>query len=105
MGTIIPAVEERLRTNILLAGGFPVSNTRPEANALSYVTRVEIPTLMLNGMYGVGIDEVIKPAFNLLGSPPGDKRLILYETDHIPPGAGYTKETLGWLDKYPGPVK
>jgi dienelactone hydrolase len=105
MGTIIPAVEEGLRASILLAGGLLYSNARPEANAINYVSRVEIPTLMLNGMYDTGVDQVIKPGFNLLGTPPGDKRLILYETDHIPPRAEYIKETLGWLDKYLGPVK
>lgn len=35
---------------------------------------------------------------------PENKRLILYETDHIPPRAEYIKETLAWLDKYLGPV-
>jgi hypothetical protein len=48
---------------------------------------------------------VIRPAFDLLGTPPEDKRLILYETDHIPPRAEYIKETLAWLDHYMGPVK
>jgi dienelactone hydrolase len=105
MGTIVPAVEARFRTSILVAGGLFVSNARPEANAINYVRHVEIPTLMLNGMYDTEIDRLIKPGFNLLGTPPGDKRLILYETDHIPPRAEYIKETLQWLDKYLGPVK
>jgi hypothetical protein len=43
--------------------------------------------------------------FDLLGMPDSDKKLILYETDHIPPITEYIKETLTWLDKYLGPVK
>jgi hypothetical protein len=43
--------------------------------------------------------------FDLPGTPPEHKRLILYETDHIPPRIEFIKESLAWLDKYLGPVK
>ncbi len=106
LGSIIPAVEERLSVNIMLAGGLGLgSNVRPEVNTINYISRVRIPTLMLNGLYDRGIDERIRPAFDLLGTPPEHKRLILYKTDHIPPRAEYIKETLAWLDKYLGPVR
>jgi dienelactone hydrolase len=104
LGAIIPAVEERLCASILVAGGLNL-NGRPEANTINYVTRVRTPTLMLNGKYDIGIDERIRPMFDLLGTPPEHKRLILYETDHIPPRTEYIKETLAWLDKYLGPVR
>jgi len=104
LGTIIPAVEERLSASIMLAGGLGL-NVRQEVNTINYVTRVRIPTLMLNGLYDRGIDSHIRPAFDLLGTPPEHKRLILYETDHIPPRAEYIKEILAWLDKYLGPVR
>ena len=74
----------------------------PKPTTINYVTRVRIPTLMLNGIYDDGIDELIKPAFELLGTPPEDKRLILYETDHIPPRAEYIKETLRVAGQVPG---
>jgi eukaryotic-like serine/threonine-protein kinase len=106
IGPIITAVEERLKTSIIIAGGLGRRIAyRPEANPVNYITRVRIPTLMLNGMYDVNIDNGIRPMFDLLGTPPEHKRLILYETDHIPPRAEYIKETLAWLDKYLGPVK
>ncbi len=104
IGTIIPAVEERLAVNILLAGGMNPRG-RPEANSINYVTRVKIPTLMMNGKYDRNIDALIKPTIDLLGTAPEDKQLILYETDHIPPRVEYIKETLTWLDKYLGPVR
>ncbi|MBN2482268.1 MAG: SUMF1/EgtB/PvdO family nonheme iron enzyme [Bacteroidales bacterium] len=104
LGTIIPAVEERLSASILLAGGINLVG-RSEVNSINYVSRVRTPTLMLNGKYDDGIDTGIRPMLDLLGTPSEDKRLILYETDHIPPRTEYIKETLAWLDKYLGPVR
>jgi hypothetical protein len=60
---------------------------------------------MLNGMHDQGVDATVRPTFELLGTPNEDKRLILYDTDHIPPKAEFIKETLAWLDKYLGPVE
>jgi dienelactone hydrolase len=105
IGPIITAVEDRLRASVLVAGGFGPRVTRPEVNSINYVTRIRIPTLMLNGMYDRSIDELIRPMYDLLGTPKEDKKLILYETDHIPPRAEYIKETLAWLNKYLGPVR
>jgi hypothetical protein len=64
------------------------------------------PTLMLNGRYDAFLppETSSKPMFDLLGTPPGHKRQIFYETDHIPPRAEYIKEILDWLEKYLGPV-
>jgi eukaryotic-like serine/threonine-protein kinase len=106
-GAIIPAVEERLRASVLCPGGLSRGQTRPEASPLNYVTRVRVPTLMLNGRYDTswGLEEGIRPMFDLLGTPPEHKRLMLYETDHIPPRIEYVKEILLWLDKYLGPVE
>jgi len=106
MGAIIPAVDNRLGASVLIAGGlFGIG--RPEINDVNYVSRVKTPTLMLNGRYDVFCPPITssQPMFDLLGTPPEHKRLILYETDHIPPRVEYVKETLAWLDKYLGPVK
>jgi dienelactone hydrolase len=106
-GIIITALEERLTASILLAGSLGVEGVKlkPEVDPINYVTRVRIPTLMLNGKYDTGIDDFIRPALDLLGTPSEDKDLILYDTDHIPPRAEYIKEILAWLDKYLGPVR
>jgi dienelactone hydrolase len=105
VGPIITAVENRFRASVLVAGGFGPRVTRPEVNSINYVTRIRVPTLMLNGMYDRSIDELIRPMYELLGTPKEDKKLILYETDHIPPRTEYIKETLAWLDKYLGTVR
>lgn len=109
LGAIVPAVEERFEASVLVAGGlqhrppFP----RPEARDLTYVRRVKTPTLILNGRYD-GVfppDRSARPLLELLGTPPEHKKLILYETDHIPPRTEYIKETLAWLDRYLGPAR
>ena len=106
LGAIIPAVEERLKASVLLAGGF-WQLARPEANQFTYVTRVKTPTLMLNGKYDtvLPLETSSKPMFDLLGTPAPNKQQKLYETDHIPPRNEFIKETLAWLDRYLGPVK
>ena len=106
LGAIIPAVEERLAASVLLAGGF-FRSALPQAHQINYVSRVRIPTLMLNGTYDTlfDVETAIKPMFDLLGTPADHKRLIIYETDHIPPRDEFIKETLAWFDKYLGPVK
>ena len=105
MGTIIPAVEERLATNVLLSGGLH-GDARPEAAQINYITRVKIPTLMLNGEYDTIFpsDTSTLPMFNLLGTPDEHKKLKMFKTDHIPPRNEFIKATLDWLDKYLGPV-
>jgi len=103
LGAVIPAVEDRIKASVLVGGGMG-GRARPEASKLNYVTRVKIPTLMLNGRYDVGLEIGIKPMFDLLGTPSEHKQLKLYDTDHIPPRTEYIKETLAWLDKYLGPV-
>jgi tRNA A-37 threonylcarbamoyl transferase component Bud32/dienelactone hydrolase len=105
LGAIIPAVEERLAASVLLAGGF-FRSAFPQAHQINYVSRVKIPTLMLNGRYDTlyDVETAIKPMFDLLGTPTDHKRLIICETDHIPPQNEFIKETLAWLDKYLGQV-
>jgi serine/threonine protein kinase/formylglycine-generating enzyme required for sulfatase activity/cephalosporin-C deacetylase-like acetyl esterase len=106
MGALIPAVEDRLQTSILVASGFIPIPTRPEVRLVNYVTRVKIPTLILNGKYDTIFppETSSKPLFDLLGTPKDQKELKLYETDHIPPRNEFIKETLAWLDRYLGPV-
>ncbi|MCJ7485939.1 MAG: protein kinase [Candidatus Aminicenantes bacterium] len=106
-GAIIPAVEDRIKASVLLAGGFCPQQARPEVRQINYVTRVKTPTLMINGKYDLtySLETGIKPMFDLLGTPAKDKRLWLSESDHLPLRNEFIKETLAWLDKYLGPVK
>jgi dienelactone hydrolase len=105
-GAIIPAIEDRLKVSVLRVGGMD-GTARPEVNEINYVRRIKIPTLMLNGRYDMTFpyELTVKPMFDLLGTPPDQKELKLYNTDHYIPTSEFIKETLRWLDKYLGPVK
>jgi dienelactone hydrolase len=100
MGGIIPAVEARLKVNILIVGGL-----RGDSGIVSFVSRIKIPTLMLNGKYDFTfpLENSVKPFYDLLGTIKKD--LILYDTDHYVPKNEMIKEVLAWCDKYLGPVK
>jgi dienelactone hydrolase len=105
-GTIITAVEPRLAASVLLAGG--LSDTgRPEVAPINFVSRVTLPTLLLNGQHDAFFphDTAVKPQFDLLGTPDADKKLVLFDSDHIVPRDGFIRETLAWLDTYLGPVQ
>jgi eukaryotic-like serine/threonine-protein kinase len=105
MGAIIPAVDERLAASVLVGGHLGFRVARPEADPVNYVGRVRTPTLMLNGLYDqFGVEETIRPLFAGLGTAAEHKRLMLYETDHMPRASDTIRETLAWLDRYLGPV-
>jgi len=107
-GMIIPAIEPRIKANILFLGGLNDSPAVPsEAANVNYVSRIRVPTLMLNGRYDVFFppDTNVRPAFKLLGTPEKDKKLIIYDTDHYVPKKEVIRESLDWLDRYLGPVK
>jgi len=111
MYSIIAAVEERLKLGILNTGGMrgfdEGGKIFPIADPINYVTRVKIPTLMLNGEYDMiyQYDKVVKPMYDLLGTAENDKKLNTYPTDHFVPENELIRESLGWLDRYFGPVK
>jgi len=105
MGGIIPAVETRPRTAIILSGGIYEAGL-PEANPINYAPRITMPYLMMVGRYDSVLDHEssAKPLFDLIGTPNEHKVLKVYETDHIPPKSEYIAEILAWLDLYLGPV-
>jgi hypothetical protein len=61
---------------------------------------------MLNGKYDFVAPSATAqlPMFRWLGTPEPEKRLILFETGHMPPLNDLTREVLNWLDRYLGPV-
>ena len=107
MGTLIPAVEDRIKVAILYLGGFG-SSPNPEADSANYYTpRIKVPVLMLNGRYDMifPFETAVKPAFDLLGTAKADKRLVVYDSDHYIPTKEMIRESLNWLDHYFGPAR
>ena len=107
MGGIIPAVEDRIKAQVLVLGGiFPGEEPYPEAAQISYLPRVNIPSLFLSGRYDLSMPYMtkVKPVFDLLGTPDEDKDLILCDSDHFIPRNTVIKESHQWFDKYLGSV-
>ena len=106
MGMILPAIETRLKANVLIVGGFYLQKAVPEVDQINFVSRIKNPTLMLNGRHDffLPIETSQIPAFQLLGTPEKDKRQIFYETGHDIPRKEMIREVLDWLDRYLGPV-
>jgi len=107
MGGLYPAIEKRLKAVVLSIGGMGMYKAFPEVDPLNFVTRIKQPVLMLNGEYDMyfPVETSQMPMFNFLGTPPADKKIIIYKTGHLVPRTELIKETLSWYDKYLGPVK
>jgi cephalosporin-C deacetylase-like acetyl esterase len=107
MGSVLPAVEDRIRALVLLVPGFYLKKCFPEVDQLNFAPRVKVPVLMLNGRFDFVFPVVSsqEPMFRLLGTPKEQKRRVVYETGHDIPRNELIKETLDWLDRYLGAVK
>jgi predicted Ser/Thr protein kinase/dienelactone hydrolase len=104
LGGFFPAVEKRLKVSVLLAaGGDP--RGRPEVNLVNYLPRVKIPTLIMNGKYDIYMtNDGLDVFYDLLGTRSEDKSKMYTISGHTPTRASVVRETLGWLDRYLGPV-
>ncbi|MFN8588147.1 MAG: protein kinase [Candidatus Eisenbacteria bacterium] len=107
LGAILPAVEKRIRANVLYVAGFCFQRSLPEVDPVHYARRVTQPTLMLNGEldFFFPAETSQRPMFELLGTPLEHKRRITYPRGHTVPKVDLIKESLAWLDRYLGPVE
>jgi formylglycine-generating enzyme required for sulfatase activity/dienelactone hydrolase/predicted Ser/Thr protein kinase len=106
LGAILPAVERRIKVNILYVAGLNFQRALPEVDEINYVTRVRQPTLMLNGEFDFFFppETSQRPMFTLLGTPVADKKRLVFPGGHSVPRTEMIKESLLWLDRYLGPV-
>ena len=107
MAPINLVVEPRFKTAVLYVAGLTMERGRPEVDPFNYLPRVRQPVLMLNGKYDFfyPLELSQKPFFEMLGTPADQKRWIVYEGGHDVPRTELIAQTLGWLDKYLGPVR
>src|SRR5207237_5101412 len=97
------AIEPRIRTGVLLSGGFETWTIPPETDPVNFVTHVKQPVLMVNGRddFDLPYETAQIPMFRMLGTPVADKRHAVLEGGHIPPRPNDVfKEILDWLDRY-----
>ena len=102
MGSIVPALDPRVKVAVLYVGGFSLQRPMPEVDQIHFAPRVRIPVLMLNGRFDFffPVDTSQLPMFETLGTPKTQKRHLLYDTSHGIPRLEMIKETLDWLDRY-----
>ena len=102
------ALEPRIQTAVLTVTGLlsAQSEFMPEVDPASFLPRIEIPVLMINGELDplVPRTESAEPFFQLLGTPPEDKRLITAPGGHFVPRNILVPEALDWFDEHLGPV-
>jgi serine/threonine protein kinase/formylglycine-generating enzyme required for sulfatase activity/dienelactone hydrolase len=102
------ATEPRIKVAILLAGAMRPVGALPEADPVNFLPRITIPVLHVTGKYDSGypVDLAQKPFFDLLGTPPKDKRHVILPVGHaiLVPEVRTTvvREVLDWLDRYLG---
>jgi eukaryotic-like serine/threonine-protein kinase len=106
LGAILPAVEPRIKANVLYVAGLSFQRALPEADQINYVGHVTQPTLMLNGELDFFFPSETSqhPMFDLLGTPPDRKKRLVFPGGHSVPRTEMIKESLAWLDRYLGPV-
>jgi eukaryotic-like serine/threonine-protein kinase len=102
-------IQEKLKAVIFLDGGFFLSPPLKGGDQLDFAVRLKKPTLMVNGRYDFtfSLEKAQNPLFELLATPPTDKRHVLLESAHdvTDRRPELVAEVLAWLDKYLGPVK
>ncbi|MBL4821117.1 MAG: SUMF1/EgtB/PvdO family nonheme iron enzyme [Gammaproteobacteria bacterium] len=103
VATPLIAIEERIKTAVLVIGGFPYIRLPSSVEPLNFASRITQPVLMLNGRYDnlFPVETQQLPFFNLLGTPATDKQIIHYDMGHqLPPRNELVKEMINWFDKY-----
>jgi dienelactone hydrolase len=107
LGGLMPAVEPRFRTVVLLVAGLENQRGQPEVEPINFLPRITVPVLMLNGRYDFyfPVETSQRPFFRLLGTPPQHKRQVISEGGHSVPRTQLIAEILTWLDRYLGPVR
>jgi eukaryotic-like serine/threonine-protein kinase len=101
-------MQDRLKTAVLLDGGFFLDNPPPGGDQADFAARVKIPVLMVNGRYDFTfpLDKAQNPLFEMLGTPAQDKRHVVLESPHdvTEQRPQLIKAVLDWLDHYLGRV-
>jgi len=102
------AIEPRFKSATLLAGGMWRSTFPPEVQPQNYLPRVTIPVLLVNGQHDFTrpYETSQRPYFDLLGTPPANKRHVIVAGGHLPADyASTVREMLAWTDRWLGPVE
>ncbi len=108
-GVIISTLmQDRLKTAVLLDGGYFLDPTPPGGDQADFAPRMKKPVLMVNGRYDFtfSLENAQNPLFAMLGTPEQDKRHVVFDTPHdvTEQRPQLVKTVLDWLDRYLGRV-
>ena len=105
VGAMVLAVEPRIKAAVLNQAGINAQDHR-DINVAHYLPRVTRPVLHFSGLYDTDFrfETSSKPFFERLGTPAEHKKHVVEETGHFVSDAVVKGETLGWFDRYLGPV-
>ena len=95
--------EDRLTVAVLVVGGLDDEpGYLPEVDPFNFVTRVEVPVLMINGEYDivVPLESSQKPMFKYLGTPTEHKKMYISPSSHMVAPDALIREALNWFDIY-----
>ena len=98
------AVEKRFRSAVLDGGGIYLLDIPAAEQFFNYLPRINQPVLMLNGRWDIDVPlETQRRFFELLGTPPEDKRHVLFEAGHgALPHNQLVRATLELVRQVPG---
>jgi dienelactone hydrolase len=104
-GPPVLALESRLRSAILVSGGVWPERYVPEADSVTYLSRVKVPVLLLSGEFDplYPVETNARPWFQKLGIARLNKHVVA-PSGHFVPRSVLVRETLDWLDAQLGPI-
>jgi predicted esterase len=107
LAPIMLVTEARIDVAVLGVPGLSPLPTQPEVDPFNFVTRVTTPVLMLSGEYDMvhPLETSARPMFRLWSAPDSEKRHVVVDRAHFVPSAVMMRETVGWLDRFLGPVR
>ncbi len=107
MSAIMLALEPRFQAAVLDVPGLSPLPTQPAVDPFNFVSRVQLPVLMLSGEYDqtYPLETMARPFFDCLGTDEPDKKHFIAPGGHLIPLIDITRETLDWFDKYLGVVR
>jgi dienelactone hydrolase len=100
---VVLAQEPRIRTAIIYVGFLPTLPVDGEVDPINSLPRVHQPVLMLNSEFDgfVPLENALR-YFELLGTPPNDKKHVISKGGHFVPRELLIRESLEWLDEHLG---
>ena len=108
VGPIMTAIEPRFKASVLLSGGLYRWRRGPEGEAINFLPRVRVPTIMINGQndFFFPVETSQEPMYRFLGPTPPHKAHLVLPSGHIPDERQKVVDAaLAWLDRYLGPVQ